>query len=162
MSRSEAVVIESTEVGELLRFLFYLDLLNKLLLLQRKPSKYMYARCLNFPCFINYLAAFCMFYWYVSLGFEAFFVTPRQVSLLGKIPHKNLTSMETFQLSGNVPTYFDPIYSKLTRSIFQEKINSKMVLSHEKCRFQKCVTRGGGVRGEKNNSKIGHWIKSLS
>ena len=72
MSRSEAVVIESLEVQELLRFLFYLDILNKLLLLLCKHSKYMYARCLNFPCFIYYLApgiqAFCMFYLYVSLG----------------------------------------------------------------------------------------------
>ena len=72
MSKSEAVVIESIEVQELLRFLLYLDILNKLSLLQRKHSKYMYARCLNFPCFINYLAAcmhaFCMFYLYVSLG----------------------------------------------------------------------------------------------
>ena len=72
MSKSEAVVIESIEVRELLRFLFYLDILNKLLLLQRKHSKYMYAKCLNFPCFITYLAtcmhAFCMFYLYVSLG----------------------------------------------------------------------------------------------
>ena len=72
MSKSEAVVIESIEVRELLRFLFYLDILNKLSLLQRKHSKYMYAKCLNFPCFITYLAAcmhaFCMFYLYVSLG----------------------------------------------------------------------------------------------
>ena len=59
MSRSEAVVIESIEVAELLRFLFYLDILNKLLLLLCKHLKYMYSRCLNFPCFINYLAA-CM------------------------------------------------------------------------------------------------------
>ena len=72
MSKSEAVVIESIEVRELLRFLFYLYILNKLWLLQRKHSKYMYARCLNFPCFITHLAAcihaFCMFYLYVSLG----------------------------------------------------------------------------------------------
>ena len=72
MSKSEAVVIESIEVRELLRFLFYLDILNKFSLLQRKHSKYMYAKCLNFPCFITYLAAcmhaFCMFYLYVSLG----------------------------------------------------------------------------------------------
>ena len=72
MSKSEEVVIESIEVRELLRFLFYLDILNKLSLLQRKHSKYMYAKCLNFPCFITYLAAcmdaFCMFYLYVSLG----------------------------------------------------------------------------------------------
>ena len=72
MSKSEAVVIESIEVRELLRFLFYLDILNELSLLQRKHSKYMYAKCLNFPCFITYLAAcmhaFCMFYLYVSLG----------------------------------------------------------------------------------------------
>ena len=72
MSKSEAVVFESIEVRELLRFLFYLDILNKLSLLQRKHSKYMYAKCLNFPCFITYLAAcmhaFCMFYLYVSLG----------------------------------------------------------------------------------------------
>ena len=72
MNKSEAVVIESIEVRELLRFLFYLDILNKLSLLQRKHSKSMYARCLNFPCFITYLAAcmhaFCMFYLYVSLG----------------------------------------------------------------------------------------------
>ena len=59
MSKSEAVVIESIEVRELLRFLFYLDILNKLSVLQRKHSKYMYAKCLNFPCFITYLAA-CM------------------------------------------------------------------------------------------------------
>ena len=76
MSKSEAVVIGSKEVREILRFLFYLDLLNKLLLLQCKHSKYMYARCLNFPCFINYLAAcmhaFCMFYLYVSLGQRCF------------------------------------------------------------------------------------------
>ena len=68
----EAVVIESREVRELLRFLFYLDILKKHLLLQCKHSKYMYASCLNFPCFIKYLAAymhaFCMFYLYVSLG----------------------------------------------------------------------------------------------
>ena len=73
MSRSEAVVIESIEVRDHLRFLFYLDILKKLLLLQCKHSKYMYARCLNFPCFIKYLAAymhaFCMFYLYVSLGY---------------------------------------------------------------------------------------------
>ena len=72
MSRSEAVVMESLEIRELLRFLFYLDILNKLLLLQCKHSKYMYAKCLNFLCFINYLAAcmhaFCMFHMYVSLG----------------------------------------------------------------------------------------------
>ena len=72
MSKSEAVVIESIEVRELLHFLFYLDILNKLSLLQRKHSKYMYAKCLNFSCFITYLAAcmhaFCMFYLYVSLG----------------------------------------------------------------------------------------------
>ena len=72
MSKSEAVVIESIEVRELLRVLFYFDILNKLSLLQRKHSKYMYAKCLNFPYFITYLAAcmhaFCMFYLYVSLG----------------------------------------------------------------------------------------------
>ena len=72
MSKSEAVVIESIEVRKHLCFLFYLDILNNLLLLQRKHSKYMYAKCLNFPCFITYLAAcmhaFCMFYLYVSLG----------------------------------------------------------------------------------------------
>ena len=72
MSKSEAVVIESIEVRELLHFLFYLEILNKLSLLQRKHSKYMYAKCLNFPCFITYLSAcmhaFCMFYLYVSLG----------------------------------------------------------------------------------------------
>ena len=76
MTKSEAVVIESIEVRELLRFLFYLDILNKLSLLQRKHSKYMYAKCLNFSCFITYLAAcmhaFCMFYLYVSLGMKAF------------------------------------------------------------------------------------------
>ena len=43
MSRSEAVVIESIEVQEHLRVLFYLDILNKLLLLHCKHSKYMYA-----------------------------------------------------------------------------------------------------------------------
>ena len=40
MSKSEVLVIESIEVRELLRFLFYLDILNKLSLLQRKHSKY--------------------------------------------------------------------------------------------------------------------------
>ena len=59
MRKSEVVVIESIEVRELLRFLFYLNILNKFLLLQRKHSKYMYARYLNFPCFIKSLAA-CM------------------------------------------------------------------------------------------------------
>ena len=72
MSKSDAVVIELIVLRELLHFLFYLDILNELSLLQREHSKYMYARCLNFPCFINYLAAcmhaFCMFYLYVSLG----------------------------------------------------------------------------------------------
>ena len=62
MIKSEAVVIMSIEVREILRFLFYLDILNKFLL----HLKYMYARCLNIPCFINYLVAcmlaFCMFY----------------------------------------------------------------------------------------------------
>ena len=79
MSKSEAVVIESIEVRELLRFLFYLDILNKLSLLQRKHSKYMYAKCLNFPCFITYLAAcmhaFCMFYLYASLGMKHAHIT---------------------------------------------------------------------------------------
>ena len=42
MSRSEVVAIESLEVREHLRFVFYLDILNKLLLLQWKHSKYMY------------------------------------------------------------------------------------------------------------------------
>ena len=68
MSRSEAVI----EVRDILRFLFYLDILNKVFLVQCEHSKYMYARCLNFPCFINYLAAcmhaFCMFHLYVLLG----------------------------------------------------------------------------------------------
>ena len=77
MIKSEGVVIDSIEVREILRFLFYLDSLNKLSLLQRKHSKYMSARCLNFPCFINYLAAcmhaFCMFYLYVSLGKQPIF-----------------------------------------------------------------------------------------
>ena len=54
MSKSETVVIESIEVQELLRFLFYIDILNKLLLLLCMHSKYMYARCLNFPCFIKF------------------------------------------------------------------------------------------------------------
>ena len=53
MSKSEAVVFASIEVQELLRFLFYRNILNKLLLLQRKHSKYMYARCLNSPEFLK-------------------------------------------------------------------------------------------------------------
>ena len=73
MSKFGAVVIELIEVRELLRFLFYIDILRKLLLLQCKHSKYMYVRCLNFPCFITYLAAcmhvFYIFYLYVSQGF---------------------------------------------------------------------------------------------
>ena len=51
MSTSEIVVAESNELRELLRFLYYLDILNELLLLLRKHSKYMHAKCLNFPCF---------------------------------------------------------------------------------------------------------------
>ena len=76
MNKSAAVVIESIEVRELLSFLFYLDIFNKLSLLQRKHLKYMYAKCLNFPCFITYLVAcihvFCMFYLYVSLGYSCY------------------------------------------------------------------------------------------
>ena len=53
MRKSEAVVIESIEVEERLICLFYLNILNKLLLLPRKHSKYIYARCLTFPCFIK-------------------------------------------------------------------------------------------------------------
>ena len=34
-------------------FSMLLDILNKFLLLQRKHSKYMYAKCLNFLCFIK-------------------------------------------------------------------------------------------------------------
>ena len=41
MSKAEAVVSESIEVREHLRFLFYLDILNNLLLLQCKHPKYM-------------------------------------------------------------------------------------------------------------------------
>ena len=48
-------MIESIEVRELLRFLYYLAILNKLLLQQRKQSKYMYAKCLNFSCSLNIL-----------------------------------------------------------------------------------------------------------
>ena len=70
--KSGAVVVGSIEVQEVLRFLFYINILNKLLLLQRKHSKYVYAKCLNFLCFIKSLAvcmhAFCMFHLYVSLG----------------------------------------------------------------------------------------------
>ena len=72
MSKSEKVVIVSLEMSELLRFLSYFsyfDILNKLSLLHCKHSKYIYGRCLNFPCFINYLTAcmhaFCMLCLYV-------------------------------------------------------------------------------------------------
>ena len=100
MNRSEAVVIESIGVREHLRFLFYLDILNKFLLLQCKHSKYMYARSLNFPCFIKYLAAymhaFCMFYLYVSLG-EHFANWPRyklmQMGIMMNIVSKKLVYM---------------------------------------------------------------------
>ena len=34
-------------------YCYYLDILNKLLVLQRKQSKNMYAKYLNFPCFIR-------------------------------------------------------------------------------------------------------------
>ena len=73
MSNSEVVEIKSKEVREILRFLYYLDILKKLLLLQPKLSEYMYAKCLKFPCFINKslagcVHAFCMFYLNVSLG----------------------------------------------------------------------------------------------
>ena len=57
-SNSELVVIESMEVREHLRFLDYIDILNRFLLLQRKYSKYVYAKCLNFPYFIKEIA--CM------------------------------------------------------------------------------------------------------
>ena len=65
-------MIESIEVRELLCFLFYLDVLNKVLLLQRKHSKCMYAKFLNFPCFIlkNWLHA-CM-------HFACFFCTSHE------------------------------------------------------------------------------------
>ena len=53
MSNSEAVVIESVDVRGILHFLIYRDILNKLLPLQRKHSKYMYAKSLNFPSFIK-------------------------------------------------------------------------------------------------------------
>ena len=66
MSTSEVVVIESTSIDSItttsevlifvrehLRCLYYLDILKKFLLLQRKHSKCMYAKCLNFPCFIK-------------------------------------------------------------------------------------------------------------
>ena len=54
MSNSEvvAVVVEAIVIRDISRFLLYLDTSKKLLLLQRKHSKYMYAKCLNFPSFI--------------------------------------------------------------------------------------------------------------
>ena len=70
MINSEVGVIESIDVGELLRFLCDLDILNELLLLQRKHSKYMYAKCLSFPCVKNLavcMHAFCMFHLHVQL-----------------------------------------------------------------------------------------------
>ena len=66
MSTSEVVVIESISIDsitttaevlifvrERLRCLYYLDILKKFLLLQRKHSNCEYAKCLNFPCFIK-------------------------------------------------------------------------------------------------------------
>ena len=122
MSKSEAVVIESIEVRELLRFLFYLYILNKLSLLQRKHSKYMYVRCVNFPCFITYLAAcihaFCMFYLYVSLGQSQNTQSP-------KIPKAKIPKVPTYPRPKypkskipktkipNVPQYPRPKYPKL-------------------------------------------------
>ena len=53
MSNSEVLVTESIKVRELLRFLYYLDILNKLLLLQRKHSKKIYHKGLNFLRFLN-------------------------------------------------------------------------------------------------------------
>ena len=58
MSNSEVVVaVEAINVRDILRFLYNLDILNNLLLLQQKHSKYMYAKCPNFPCFIKKLVA---------------------------------------------------------------------------------------------------------
>ena len=78
MSNSEVVVVESAEVRELLRFQTYLEIVNKLLLLQQKLSKYMYAKCQNFPCFIKHLDAwlhaFRMFYLNVQLGIARFMI----------------------------------------------------------------------------------------
>ena len=96
MSKSGEVVIELIELRERLRFLFYLNIYNKLLLLQQKHSKYMYARCVNFPSFIKSLAAcmhaFCMFYLYVSLGKWV-----RQISLYIIIPKNSFFAQKMLQ-----------------------------------------------------------------
>ena len=53
MRNSEVVVGEAIDVRYISSFLYYLEILNKLLLLQRKHSKYLFAKCLNFPSFIK-------------------------------------------------------------------------------------------------------------
>ena len=49
MSNFEVVAMELTEMRDLLRFLYYPDIFNKLLLLLQKHSFYVYAICLIFP-----------------------------------------------------------------------------------------------------------------
>ena len=52
--------------------------LNKLLLLQRKHSKYICTKCLNFPYFKKFscMHAFCMFYLHVQIGNCSFISFP--------------------------------------------------------------------------------------
>ena len=45
------VVVEAADVWDILCFLYYLDILNQLLLLQRKHSKFMYAKCVEISMF---------------------------------------------------------------------------------------------------------------
>ena len=72
MSNAEVVVIEWIDVRELLRLLYYFDILNKLLLLQRKHSKYLNAKCLKSSCFkkkfVACMHAFCMFNLHIQIG----------------------------------------------------------------------------------------------
>ena len=60
------VVVEAIGVREILSFLYHLDILNKLLLLQRKHSKHMYAKYPNFPCFIEKIGCMHAYILHVS------------------------------------------------------------------------------------------------
>ena len=55
-SKREAVMMESKDNQNILFFNSYLGNLNNLLMLQCKLLKCMYADCLNFLCFLNYLS----------------------------------------------------------------------------------------------------------
>ena len=54
MSNSEEVVVAgAVDVPDILPILIYHEILSEFLLLQRKHSEHMYAKCLKFSCFSN-------------------------------------------------------------------------------------------------------------